>query len=41
MLDQSSLSKIENGERPVSDFEVIALANTLKVSSAWLLGEKD
>ena len=36
-IDQSSLSKIENGQRPVSDIEVVALAKALKVSVAWLL----
>ncbi len=36
-IDQSGLSKIENGQRPVSDTEVIALAKALKVSVSWLL----
>jgi hypothetical protein len=36
-IDQSGLSKIENGQRPVSDIEVLALARALKVSPAWLL----
>jgi len=40
MMDQSTLSKIENGQRPVLDIEIIALAKALKVTSAWLLGEK-
>lgn len=40
-LDQSALSKIEMGVRPVLDFEVVALAKALKVSPAWLLGECD
>jgi transcriptional regulator with XRE-family HTH domain len=39
MLDQSTLSKIENGQRPVTDVEVVALAKALKVSVTWLLGE--
>lgn len=39
-MDQSTLSKIENGTRPVSDLEVLALAQALKVSASWLLGEK-
>lgn len=38
--DQSGISKIESGQRPVSDFEVIALAKALKVTVTWLLGEK-
>ena len=37
MIDQSGLSKIESGRRPVSDVEVVALAKALKVSAAWLL----
>ena len=37
VIDQSGLSKIENGQRPVSDIEVVALAKALKVSMAWLL----
>ena len=38
-IDRSMVSKIESGIRPVSDFEVAALAKALKVSVAWLLGE--
>ena len=37
-IDQSGLSKIESGRRPVSDIGVVALAKALKVSAAWLLG---
>lgn len=40
-IDRSMLSKIENGSRPVYDYEVVALAKALKVSVAWLYGEKD
>ena len=40
-IDQSAVSKIEQGHRPVLDLEVIALAKALKVSAAWLLGEAD
>jgi transcriptional regulator with XRE-family HTH domain len=40
-IDKSGLSKIENGRRPVSDFEVIALARALKVPAAWLLQESN
>ena len=39
MIDQSSLSKIENGQRPVTDKEIIALAKALKVSPIFLLQE--
>jgi transcriptional regulator with XRE-family HTH domain len=38
-LDQPGLSRLEAGARPVSDIEVVALANALKVSAAWLLRE--
>jgi len=36
-IDQSGLSKLENGQRPVSDIEVVAIAKALKVSVSWLL----
>ena len=39
MIDQSGVSKIESGQRPVLDTEVVALAKALKVKIAWLLGE--
>ena len=40
-IDQSAVSKIESGQRPVLDGEVVALPKALKVSVAWLLeGEK-
>lgn len=38
-IDQSGLSKIEGGNRPVCDYEVMALAKALKVEVGWLLGE--
>ena len=38
-IDQSTLSKIENGQRPVTDIEVAALAKALRVSVSWLLDE--
>jgi len=38
-IDQSGVSKIEQGHRPVLDLEVVALAKALKVSAEWLLGE--
>lgn len=40
-MDQSGLSKIESGQRPVSDIEVAALAKALKVSISWLFEEAD
>jgi HTH-type transcriptional regulator, cell division transcriptional repressor len=36
-IDQSGLSKLENGLRPISDIEVLALARALKVAPEWLL----
>jgi transcriptional regulator with XRE-family HTH domain len=36
-VDQSTISKIEQGTRPVLDFEAVALAKALKVSVSWLL----
>ena len=41
VIDQSGISKIESGQRPVLDFEVVALATALKVAVAWLLEETD
>lgn len=32
LIDQSGLSKIENGQRPVTDIEVSAFTKALKVS---------
>jgi transcriptional regulator with XRE-family HTH domain len=40
-IDQSGISKIEKGQRPVMDFEVVALAKALKIPASWLLGEKE
>lgn len=40
-IDQSQVSKIENGTRPVTDIEVAIIARVLNVSSSWLLGETD
>ena len=38
VIEQPALSKIEIGYRPVTDMEVVALSQALKVSAAWLLG---
>lgn len=40
-IDQSGLSKLENGQRPVTDLELRALAEALKVPAAWLLESAD
>lgn len=39
-LDRTAISKIERGERLVADYEVIALAKSLKVDVKWLLTGK-
>jgi len=39
-IDQSGLSKLESGRRPVTDVEVVALAKALKVEVGWLLGRE-
>ncbi len=36
-IDQSGVSKIESGRRPVLDIDVVALAEALHVSVQWLL----
>lgn len=38
-LSDSAISKIESGNRSVSDFELVALADALNVSVMWLLGK--
>ena len=40
-IDQSALSKIETGQRPISDIEVLAFAKALKLSVSWLFAESD
>ena len=37
-MDQVKVSKIEQGIRPVFDYELGKLAEALKVSVEWLLG---
>ena len=39
-VDQSIVSKIENGTRPVYDYELPKIAKALKVTVGWLLKEK-
>lgn len=34
---RTTVSRLESGQRPVSDYEVVALAKTLGVSVTWLL----
>ena len=39
-IDRAGISKIENGMRGVSDFELKALAKALAVPVDWLLGDR-
>jgi transcriptional regulator with XRE-family HTH domain len=39
-IDQAKISKIEQGIRPVFDYELAKIAEALKVSVDWLLGRK-
>jgi transcriptional regulator with XRE-family HTH domain len=39
-VDQSIISKIENGSRPVYDYELPKIAMALKVTVGWLINEK-
>ena len=38
ILDRVAITKIENGQRCVFDFEIAPLATVLKVDVRWLLG---
>lgn len=38
-IDRSGIAKLEGGKRPVSDIEIVALAEVLKVSIPWLFEE--
>ena len=40
-ISQSILSKIENEERIVSDYELLTISRALNVDILWLLGEKE
>jgi len=39
VLDRSAISRIESHSRYLMDYEVAALAKSLKVSVGWLFGE--
>ena len=39
-VDRPTITRIENGERYLRDYEIKAIAKALKVSVAWLFGEK-
>lgn len=36
-LDKTTISKIEAKTRPITDIELVAIADSLKVSILWLL----
>lgn len=38
-IDQPIVSRIEKGERLVTDYEIKAIAKALKMSVGWLLNE--
>lgn len=39
-IGQKAISRIEQGERVVADYELLALAKVLDVSPLWLLQEE-
>lgn len=41
MVDQSAISRIERQERYLMDYEIAAIARSLRVSVGWLFGEKN
>jgi hypothetical protein len=41
ILDQTAVSRIENQTRYLMDYEIAAIAKSLKVSVGWLFGERD
>lgn len=40
-MDFSSISKIEQGKRAVTDIQLMAFAEVLRISPVWLLGLTD
>jgi transcriptional regulator with XRE-family HTH domain len=40
-IDRSAISRIENRDRYRMDYEIAAIARSLKVSVGWLFGETD
>ncbi|MHB8064129.1 MAG: helix-turn-helix domain-containing protein [Ruminiclostridium sp.] len=39
-LEKTTISKIEAKTRPVTDIELVAIADALNVSVMWLLGKE-
>jgi transcriptional regulator with XRE-family HTH domain len=40
-LDQTAISRIENRDRYLMDYEIAAIAKSLRVPVAWLFGENE
>lgn len=40
VMDQSAISRIERHARYLMDYEIAAIAKSLRVSVGWLFGEK-
>lgn len=40
-MDQTAISRVENQTRYLMDYEIAAIAKSLKVSVGWLFGETD
>lgn len=40
VIDRSAISRIESQTRSIKDYEIIAIARSLKVTVAYLFGEK-
>ena len=40
-IDQTAVSRIENRTRYLMDYEIAAIARSLKVSVGWLFGEAE
>lgn len=38
LLSQAQVAKIENGQRPIADYELLAIARALRVSIQALFG---
>ena len=41
IMDRSAISRIENRTRYLMDYEISAIARSLKVSVGWLFGETE
>lgn len=40
-IGDSTIGKMENGASAITDVQLIAFAKALRVSTSWLLGEKE